>query len=52
MILDIEHSLFYYEHLFDNPNNIDQIKNDEESFVHAHVKPKYDADCIFMYQIV
>lgn len=24
----------------------------EEAFVHAHVKPKYDADCIFMYQIL
>ena len=27
MILDIEHSLFYYEHLFDNPNNLEQIKD-------------------------
>lgn len=27
MILDINHSLFYYEHLFDNPDNLEQIKN-------------------------
>lgn len=27
MILEIQHSLFYYEHLLDNPQNIDEIKN-------------------------
>ena len=27
MILNIKHALFYYEHLFDNPNNLEQIKN-------------------------
>ena len=29
-----------------------RLDKDEESFVHAHVKPKYDEDCIFMYQIL
>lgn len=119
MILEIEHKLFYYEHLFDDKKNSEQINNfairersgygleiylkqigeiifrsfilptvkhiqnfvavkalyiyalpedklisyyeklgftrlekEEERFVHAHVKPKYDEDCIFMYQIL
>lgn len=25
---------------------------EDEKFVHTHVKPKYDAECIFMYQIL
>ena len=25
---------------------------DDEAFVYSHVKPKYDADCIFMYQSI
>lgn len=29
-----------------------RLSEEEEAFVHAHVKPKYDDDCIFMYQIV
>ncbi|MCR5125796.1 MAG: hypothetical protein K6B43_11475 [Treponema sp.] len=29
-----------------------RLDKEEEAFVHAHVKPKYDADCIFMYQIL
>ena len=29
-----------------------RLDKDEEAFVHAHVKPKYDSDCIFMYQIL
>lgn len=29
-----------------------RLSPDEEAFVHAHVKPKYDDECIFMYQIV
>lgn len=29
-----------------------RLDDEEEKFVHAHVKPKYDADCIFMYQIL
>ena len=29
-----------------------RLDEKEESFVHAHVKPKYDNDCIFMYQIL
>ena len=29
-----------------------RLDDEEEKFVHSHVKPKYDADCIFMYQIL
>ena len=29
-----------------------RLDHEEEKFVHSHVKPKYDADCIFMYQIL
>ena len=29
-----------------------RLPRDEEMFVQAHVKPKYDKDCIFMYQVL
>ena len=29
-----------------------RLNEQEEAFVHAHVKPKYDDGCIFMYQIL
>ena len=29
-----------------------RLSSEEEAFVHAHVKPKYDDGCIFMYQIL
>lgn len=29
-----------------------RLEEDEEKFVHSHVKPKYDMDCIFMYQVL
>lgn len=29
-----------------------RLNQEEEDFVHSHVKPKYDDGCIFMYQIV
>ena len=32
---------------------IDKERDKErESFVYSHVKPKYDKDCIFMYQVI
>ncbi len=37
----------YYEKL-----GFTRLEKEEERFVHAHVKPKYDEDCIFMYQIL
>ena len=30
----------------------ERLGEDEEQFVHQHVKPAYDRDCIFMYQIL
>ena len=27
-----------------------RLPPEKESFVYGHVKPKYDQDCIFMYQ--
>lgn len=29
-----------------------RLEQEEEDFVHSHVKPKYDDGCIFMYQIL
>lgn len=29
-----------------------RLEPDDEKFVHVHVKPKYDDECIFMYQII
>ena len=29
-----------------------RLNEEEEKFVHQHVKPKYDEGCIFMYQLV
>ena len=29
-----------------------RLDEDEETFVHQHVKPRYDAECIFMYQTI
>lgn len=34
---------FVIEHLNDK---------EREAFVYSHVKPKYDKDCIFMYQVI
>lgn len=29
-----------------------RLSAEKEKYVHSHIKPKYDADCIFMYQIL
>ncbi|MBO4630176.1 MAG: hypothetical protein J5687_09535 [Treponema sp.] len=29
-----------------------RLPKEQEKFVQYHVKPEYDADCIFMYQIL
>ena len=42
-----EKLISHYERL-----GFSRLSEEEEAFVHAHVKPKYDDDCIFMYQIV
>lgn len=29
-----------------------RLDEEREAFVYSHVKPKYDKDCIFMYQAI
>ena len=29
-----------------------RLDEEDEKFVHQHVKPKYDDGCIFMYQLI
>lgn len=29
-----------------------QLSEEKEKYVHSHIKPKYDTDCIFMHQIL
>ena len=41
-----ERLIQHYEHL-----GFTRLDAEEERFVHAHVKPRYDDGCIFMYQI-
>lgn len=33
-----------------NAMGLERLPEDEEKFVHLHIKPKYDEDCIFMSQ--
>ena len=41
----VEHIDYYEKRL-----GFSRLPVDKESFVHGHVKPEYDKDCIFMYQ--
>ena len=45
--LNQERLIHYYEGL-----GFMRLEEDEEKFVHQHVKPKYDDGCIFMYQVL
>lgn len=42
-----EHRLLTY---YQEKLGFSRLSPDQESFVHLHVKPKYDQGCIFMYQ--
>lgn len=45
--LPISKLLEYYEKL-----GFARLDEEREAFVYSHVKPKYDKDCIFMYQSI
>ena len=45
--LPINKLLEYYEKL-----GFARLDEEREAFVDSHVKPKYDKDCIFMYQSI
>ena len=58
-LFDCAVSGYLLEHLFDSNDRLishyetmgfERLPKYEETFVHFHIKPKYDKDCIFMSQ--
>ena len=46
-VLPEDKLLEYYEEM-----GFSRLSAEKEKYVYSHIKPKYDTDCIFMYQIL